>query len=345
MVETRDALRALAHYDLPPPDDVTPVRAGLIHVTFAVTVSRTPAYALQRLHPLLATDAIAADSAAVTDWLSAVPTLAPRLVRTRAGAVLAHTDEGGAWRLSTWVPGVTRDVVESPGMAEAAGTALGRFHRVMADCPHRFRSSHPLHNTPTYLWALRAALANEAYREQTEQPEITELAVTLTRDLPGLLLPPLPLRVVHGDPKVSNVRFDPDTGEGLALIDLDTCSRRSVLVDLGDALRSWCNSSREDAPPRFHLDRCEAALRGWAAAGPPLTADERARLPDAPRLITLELASRFLRDVLEDRYFGWDDTRHPSRRAHNLARTRAMIELAHQMAKARADLAALVARL
>ena len=54
-------------------------------------------------------------------------------------------------------------------------------------------------------------------------------------------------------------------------------------------------------------------------------------LAQAGRLITLELASRFARDVLEDEYFAYDEQKYPDRRTHNCARTKAMIFLAEDM--------------
>ena len=54
-------------------------------------------------------------------------------------------------------------------------------------------------------------------------------------------------------------------------------------------------------------------------------------LPMAGHLITLELASRFARDVIEDDYFAFDSTKYACRRDHNRARTRAMLFLANDM--------------
>jgi Ser/Thr protein kinase RdoA (MazF antagonist) len=147
---------------------------------------------------------------------------------------------------------------------------------------------------------------------------------------------------VHGDPKISNVLFEGD--RAVALLDLDTCTRHSVLVDLGDAVRSWCRDGGEDERQRFHLDRFDAILRGYAALGPPLESAERAHLGRAGRMITLELASRFLRDALEDEYFAWDETRYADRRAHNRARGRAMLYLAQDMAARQTEVDALVTR-
>ena len=115
------------------------------------------------------------------------------------------------------------------------------------------------------------------------------------------------------------------------MIDLDTCNRHSTLVDLGDAIRSWCRDGAEDERQRFHIDRFEAILRGYAAEGPALCEAELELLPTAGRLITLELACRFARDALEDEYFAFDAERYPDRPSHNRARMAGMLFLADDM--------------
>jgi Ser/Thr protein kinase RdoA (MazF antagonist) len=239
------------------------------------------------------------------------------------------------------VPGETKSKVTAVIEAEQGARALGRFHRAMADIDHVFGSQHPLHDTQSHLDALIAAAGTSEYAHHRES--VSEEIHRVLRLLPTLMLPAhLPQRVVHGDPKISNILFRGD--EAIGLIDLDTCNRHTVLVDLGDAVRSWCRDGSEDERQRFHLDRFEAILRGYAAEGPPLTVEEVHHLGGAGRLITLELASRFARDVLEDEYFAFDAERYPDRRAHNRARTRSMLYLADDMLAHQGAVDALVAQ-
>jgi len=138
----------------------------------------------------------------------------------------------------------------------------------------------------------------------------------------------LPSRIIHGDLKISNLRFTGDTAT--SLIDLDTLQRGTLDAELGDALRSWCNRSAEDDPePSFDLGLFEAAMRGYVAGarGLPLTKAEWASIVPGVERITLELASRFVRDALEERYFGWNPA-YGTPGEHNLVRARAMTELA-----------------
>lgn len=316
-----------AHFPIGAVRAVSPVQSGLMHCTSMVEAERGR-FILQRLHAKLDTPEILADYLAVTEHLAARGEVAPQVVAVDAHTPLWTDPMGGRWRLTTVVPGRTFDKVTTLEQAEQGARALGRFHRVMASIEHEFASQHPLHDTAGHLAGLEAVAADPQYAAEraTIGHEIDEILVLL----PAAMLPrSLPRRVVHGDPKISNVMFVDGVATGL--IDLDTCNRHSVLVDLGDAVRSWCRDGAEDERQHFQLDRFEALLRGYAAAGLPLTAEEQAHLVGAGRLITLELASRFARDVLQDEYFAYDTARYPSRRAHNQARTRAMLFLAEDM--------------
>lgn len=326
----------LARFAIEEPTRIIPHHQGLMHQTWFVDDD----YVFQRLHPKLSSAAIVADYRAVTEHLARKGIPAPRLIPTRDGdSVLV--DDGGWWRLTTRVPGITREKVRDPADAEAGARALGRFHVAMADLDYAFGSTHPLHDTPGHLARLAASQADP--KNAAHAALIAEAAAEIRAEIASLMLPEgLPSRVVHGDPKISNVMFEGDDAVGL--IDLDTCNRHSVLVDLGDAVRSWCRDGYEDELQRFHVDRFAAILRGYAAEGLALVEPERARLVDCGRLITLELASRFARDVLEDDYFAWDAERYDSRRAHNLARMQSMLHLARDMAARRADAEAAVAR-
>ena len=330
----------LGHYDLGEVRAHQRIHSGLMHATYIVDAA-AGRHVLQRLHPKLSTVEILADYEAVTHHLAARRFSAPCLVHTRDAQRVVVDGDGRWWRLATWVPGETKNKVNSVIEAEQGARALGRFHRAMADIDHVFGSQHPLHDTQSHLNALIAAEGVPEYAQH--RGSVSEEIDRVLRLLPTLMLSDdLPQRVVHGDPKISNILFRGD--EAIGLIDLDTCNRHTVLVDLGDAVRSWCRDGSEDERQRFHLDRFEAMLRGYAAEGLPLTADEVSHLGGAGRLITLELASRFARDVLEDEYFAFDAARYPDRRAHNQARTRSMLYLADDMLAHQGAIESLVAQ-
>ena len=153
--------------------------------------------------------------------------------------------------------------------------------------------------------------------------------------LPNVAGADLPKRVAHGDLKISNLLFD-DRGAGVCLVDLDTLAEMILPYELGDAWRSWCNPlGEDDAQARFDVALFDAAWRGYMGEMT-ITPDERALLVPGIQTICLELSARFARDVVEDKYFGWDASRFPSRAAHNLVRAQSQVALYRSLTAQRA---------
>lgn len=308
----------LKTYSIGNVQSVKAVTAGLVHETFAVKTDQGQ-YIIQKLHPVLASKAIGEDFFAVTEFLRSQKFLSPVCVRTKTGKVLSIVNKE-VWRMQTMLPGRTIHVVQDLAMAREAGEIYARFHKVMDRIDHRFKSKKILHETEKVY---------EKFEEVVEVDEVEEVAKEIAfirRELPKLFLPnDLPLRVIHGDPKISNILFD-NKGKAKAIIDLDTCNRRPLLVELGDAFRSWCGGAEDDPKNTFSLPRFRAAWKGYEAGAQGfITARERKLVPKAIGTITLELAARFLTDYFTDNYFGWDSKRYSSRRAHNLARAHGQI--------------------
>jgi aminoglycoside phosphotransferase (APT) family kinase protein len=161
------------------------------------------------------------------------------------------------------------------------------------------------------------------------------------------VLPALPVtanRHVHGDLKISNVIFRDAPLRGVCLVDLDTVAKGTIAFELGDAMRSWCNPAGEDAGSvRFDLEIFRAAIRGFRSeADPIVSVDERRSIVFGLETVAIELAARFAVDAFDDRYFGWDPARFPSRRVHNLVRARGQLALGLAIRAARADALAAV---
>lgn len=301
---------------------------GLINETWGVAIDDEPVAVLQKLNTGIFEPEVHFDIEAITQRLATRGRTTPRLLRTTDGG-LWHTDEdGGVWRCLTWVGERTLPQLVAPEHAESAGHLLGRFHAAVFDLEHQFHFEREgIHDTVAHMSRLQAVLVS--HRNHRLRRQVGKLADWVW-DQWQLWEGPanLPQRIIHGDPKIANVRFVGD--EAVALIDLDTLQWGTLDAELGDALRSWCNPTTEDDPePSFNLDLFEASMRGYVRAtrNLPLTrAEWRSIVPGIER-ITLELASRFLRDALEEQYFGWD-TSYGTPGDHNLARGQAMVDLA-----------------
>lgn len=253
----------------------------------------------------------------------------PQIVPTSASQELLHSSAAGeVWRMITFVPNARSvDVVEGAQQARELGIGLGVFHQLISDLPpaHLADTLEGFHITPGYMAAYRKALVRT-----TVQPcRGSEHCLAFIREREGdcdLLERAkergiLPIRPIHGDPKINNVMLDQRSGQAVALIDLDTVKPGLVHYDIGDCLRSCCNRLGEEtwehAAVEFDLQLAEAILDGYLSqAGSFLSATECRYIPDAARLISFELGLRFFSDYLQgSTYFQADDPKHNLRRA------------------------------
>jgi Ser/Thr protein kinase RdoA (MazF antagonist) len=318
--------------------------SGLINRTWYVRKRDGTRLVLQRLHSMFSPE-INDDIAAVTAHLAAKGLQTPQLVPAAGGALWYRDASGAIWRALTLVDGVTRDAIESPAQAHEAGRVLAEFHRAIADLDYRFKSARlGVHDTPRHLRALQSALEEcGAHRDVSAVRPLAARVLALAAQLPPL--PAADDRIVHGDPKISNIVFARDSERALCLIDLDTLARMPVALELGDALRSWCNPASEDAKTAgFSVPLFRAAVEGYArAADGFLRPAEWNAIPAATLTISVELAARFCTDSLREQYFGWDAARYASASAHNQARTRNQLEVAENVRAALPQMQAIAA--
>jgi hypothetical protein len=100
--------------------------------------------------------------------------------------------------------------------------------------------------------------------------------------------------------------------------------------DFGDSIRFGAATAAEDEPDasKMHMDLhlFEVYTKGYLEAAPSMTDKEVEMLPMGAFVITLELATRFMKDYLDgDLYF---KTAYAD---HNLVRARAQMKLAADM--------------
>ncbi|MBI2393309.1 MAG: phosphotransferase [Deltaproteobacteria bacterium] len=343
--------------DSPPPEVVRafgleratfePIDVGLINRTFRVLVDGRPTLVLQRQHHAFRGE-VNLDIEAICAHLVSRGIAVPCLVRTPDGrAWVEH--EGRPWRALEHLDGVTISRVEEPSLARTAAELVGRFHAAIDGFEHTFHFTRPgAHDTAAHLARLEAALGLHAGHPAIEEVRPVAEAI-LSYQLPKV--PATKARIIHGDLKISNVLFAPDLSRAVALLDLDTFQHGTLAIELGDALRSWCNPAGESAES-VKVDEAifRATIEGYASTAHDLLGrDENGRgeiesIVPGLETIALELSSRFALDALEDRYFAWDATRFPSRTAHDLVRARSQLALARSAATQRPALQRIVDR-
>jgi len=331
---TPDTLAALGLSET----ELTPLESGLINTSWLVTSPGSSPCVLQAVNPIFPA-AINADIDIVTRHLDRRDVATPRLIPLPGGSLWLEAQDA-VWRLLTFMPGETYERVPGPDHAREAGTQLGRFHAALADFDYEFVNARlGVHDLDHHLAALRDALvAHTGHASFAAVEPLASAIVSLAASLPAL--PQCPDRTVHGDPKISNVIFDAQSGKAICLIDLDTLSRMPLALELGDALRSWCNPAGEDSPTAtLNTVLYRAALSGYAAEAKPfITETEWRAFPAATLRITVELAARFCTDALEESYFGWNPARFASASEHNQTRAASQLHLAESIA---AELASL----
>ena len=281
----------------------------------------------------------------------------PELLPPREHPGPAVVVDGDHWRALRFIAGARSvEVISGPEQARQVGIGLGVFHLLISDLPvdRLVDTLEGFHITPTYLarydQVRQQGLGAEAEGTEAgwrEQGQWCEAFIEERRDLAPVLEQAraegrLPLRPIHGDPKVNNLLLDPHSGEAIALIDLDTVKPGLVHYDIGDCLRSGCNPLGEETTAfeavQFDAALFEAILSGYLSmARSFLTEPDWEALLVAPRLLAFELGLRFYTDHLEgDRYFR---SRH---RGHNLERALVQFHLVASIEAQQERLAAIL---
>ena len=335
-----DAEAALAHWG-----SEDPIReladGGLINRTWVV--GEPPWAVLQWVNPIF-DPRIHLDVEAVTARLEDAGLTTPRLVPSTDGE-LWKVDRSGCWRLQTYIPGTTLHRLENTEQAAEAGRLAGRFHAALADWDYQLQARRRhIHDTTFHMAELHAARIEAAgHPLAAEAAEVAEEILGRWAEWDGELEPQQ--RFVHGDLKVSNLRFDDAAERALCLIDLDTLGSMPIACEMGDAWRSWCNPAGEDDPEAaiFNVELFTASARAWLAEAPPLTCEELDSLVPGIERICLELAARFCADATRNTYFRENREVYPERGRHNLTRARSQVALAASARRARTECEAVVA--
>jgi len=251
------------------------------------------------------------------------------------GTLLYQDAEGGAWRAYHYVDGVTAyDQIESADLFREAGRGFGEFQMRLADFPaaELVETIPGFHNTAWRFGVFLKAVEEDAAGRVADVEKDIEffkeresLAHAIVSKLNDSDL--LPLRVTHNDTKLNNVLIDNETGKALCVIDLDTVMPGSSLYDYGDAVRYGACTAAEDEPDTSKIDFDMSLFKAFtdgfvSATAGHLTDTEIRLLPLGIKVITYELAMRFMTDYLNgDVYFKIKYAE------HNLVRARSQMRL------------------
>ncbi len=327
-----------------PVDRVVQIRrfgAGNVNDTFLVSTgsNREKHFILQRINghvfcrPQLIMQNLRAFSEHVSERLALSPVPGrrwemPRVLLARDSSDHWIDPDGSFWRALSFIEGAeSYDSIVSIGHAAEVGVAVGLFHTLVSGLPvERLADTlEGFHITPLYVRRYEEVVEKYGAPASPHTAWCME-SIDRRKGFASILEDAkasgkLPLRVIHGDPKVNNVMFDTGTGLAVSIVDLDTVKPGLLHYDIGDCLRSCCNPLGEDpgmpGEVTFEPELCRALLRGYfSVAKGFLTGNDFEFIYDSIRLIAWELAVRFFTDYLEgDVYFKVKDREQNLRRA------------------------------
>ncbi|RED23262.1 N-acetylhexosamine 1-kinase [Flavobacterium cutihirudinis] len=236
------------------------------------------------------------------------------------------------WQLSTYIPSVVLDRIDSNIVASQVGAYLGKFHKALLNFPiSELEYTIPdFHNTIKRFSDFEESLKNASSERLLKAKESILFLESNFKTIEGVAsdinAQKIPLRVVHNDTKIGNMLFDKNNNI-LCIIDFDTVMPGSIFHDVGDALRSGANTSTEEEKDLskvcFDVEIYEAFMKAYVNEASCFMSEEEAKnihlsLP----LILFEQACRFLGDYLNnDSYYNttYED--------QNLVRAKTQIKL------------------
>ncbi len=315
--------------------------SGHINSTYQVKSDDGHVYILQRVNQYVFHDpkAVMENVGAVTEYLRSRvedPSETLHFLQSDEGTYYYVDESGEFWRCYEFADGICLEAPESDRDFYESAIAFGRFQELLKDFPaETLHETIPLfHNTVNRYRLFKEALnANKSGRAHLVSEEIAfimdreEEAGTICRLLDA---GELPLRVTHNDTKLNNVLLNRQTRKAMCVLDLDTVMPGSSLYDYGDSIRFGAATAAEDekdlSKMSINLELFRVYTAGYLTACPGLTEKERELLPLGAKIITLELAVRFLTDYLDgDLYFK------TAYEEHNLVRARTQLKLVADM--------------
>ncbi len=336
------------------PVSCEPFGSGHINYTVKVLTDTGREYVLQRINKYVFKDPVKVMSnvGSVTAFLRnrvEDQRMALHFISTYDDLFYYLDEEGEYWRMYDFIGGFCLDAPESEEDFYQSALAFGRFQHMLSEFPaHTLYETIPeFHNTIDRYRQLKESIAADACGRLESVKD--DVAFLMEREELGCTLQrlresgELPLRVTHNDTKLNNVLLDKDTRTSLCVLDLDTVMPGLSLYDFGDSIRFGAATAAEDEPDTskmsMDLHLFEVYTKGFLQAATSLTDREVELLPVGAFVITLELATRFMKDYLDgDLYF---KIAYPE---HNLVRARAQMKLAADMQSKFEDMNRIVAQ-
>ena len=247
------------------------------------------------------------DVSAIIEKANKGSKILPEIIKTTSKQNFVVVEDSW-WRMLEYVPGVSFDKFNKE-RAESAGRLTGDLHKKLLDFNYDFKYSIlNFHNVDFTISLLKKKLEKNKKNNKKYESLVfmAKEIFDFYKELSGHVdFSKLPRRIVHGDLKASNFRFDENTGKAIAILDLDTFMYDPLAKELGDALRSWCQKGNKYSVEGvgFDIDIYKRALEGYFSSFKEIEKEEKDSVPFGLKVITLDLAARFIIDAFDESYF------------------------------------------
>ena len=292
----------------------TTIHSGLINSTYKIETADEE-YILQKMNQVVFPNikALLNNKIKTTGYLNANGFLTLTFIANRDGRF--YSQQGNMiWQLSTYIPSVVLDRIDSNAVASQVGAYLAKFHTALLDFPvSELEYTIPdFHNTIKRFCDFEESIEKASPERLSEAKESIAFLESNFKSIETVAnavnLGIIPLRVVHNDTKVGNMLFD-EKGNILCIIDFDTIMPGSIFHDVGDALRTGTNTATEEEKDLskvcFDIAIYEAFMKAYVEeASSFMSEDESKNIHLSLPLILFEQACRFLGDYLNnDSYY------------------------------------------
>lgn len=315
---------------------VSEIGHGLINATYLVTDSSTGKdYILQKINKTIFrdVDALSHNTSAVIAFLQQADYSleVSSILLTQNNEPLFLDENSDPWRMFTYIKdSVSLTKADSPALAFEAARAFSLFYKAMnsPSCEIKLRPVLPdFINFEKRILDYKSALESASEERKTASASAVQF-VNDHLDLPLAWISlqktkMFPKRIIHADPKISNVLFHETKHEAVAVIDLDTVMEGTLLYDFGDMIRSYTNTTEDEGviseQVSFDREMFVATKKGFLSfLEEVLEPIEKENLDYAAKVVVFIQAIRFLTDYLNgDIYYQVSHENHNLYRAVN----------------------------
>ncbi len=305
---------------------------GIINESYLIHDVLDNKYIMQKMHHVFQ-ESVMTDTVTVSDYLRSQSVSTIKFVPTRNGCqyvIEKNVLRSEIWRMMEYIPGLCLDGRATCEQTFSAAATLGLFHATLSSFSYTFKHKiSNFHDTKQIMKKLLYCAENNSLSVFAPVVKNADFSATDYCAIRGELAKQIyesyirlspkihgsPSRIIHGDLKISNVRFDSTGRFAHTLLDLDTLGHGFIATDVGDMVRSWCStSSEDDSNPMFDMNIFESLLRGYISMAKSfLTKNEFLAISRGVADMILEVAARFVIDSFEQNYFQINNDRYSSR--------------------------------